>query len=141
MSPLELMQTPTIHKTLWKGALATWLHNPWTSSSYFIWHALFLLLEVWVFNYSLLLEASKIFFTRFLICLFSELKSHGLHHIEAILYLPLFPLSFSEVLLVLLDPFQDGKCEQTSAQNSSYRHTISIYSGIVMFHVIFLCLS
>lgn len=91
---------------------------------------------MWVFNYSPLLEASKIFFTHFLICLFSKLKSHGLHHINALPYLPLFPLSFSEVFLVPLDPFQHVKCEQASAQNSSYRHTISMWHSNVLCYLL-----
>lgn len=46
----------------------------------FIWCPLFLLLEVWVPNYSLLLDGSTIFFTHLLICLFSKLKSHSLRY-------------------------------------------------------------
>jgi len=68
-SPLELMQTCTIYKTLGQGLPVI-----------FIWCPQFLLLEVWVLNYSLLLAASAMYFTHVLICHFSKLKTRSLHH-------------------------------------------------------------
>lgn len=67
-----------LHKLLWymiscvKGLcqLSYTLHEP--LPAFFTWCSLFLLLEEWILNSSLLLEYNTIFFIHLLICLFSN---------------------------------------------------------------------